>query len=830
MYATASQAHRSEQNSSSPDNEWEEWMDWDPKPRFKDQEPTPPSETMTQDGSKRSSMDDPRPSDPSPAPNSPATEPYTPKKRKLTSDTAQSRTSPQAAKLAAVQNRSHSLVEKRYRTNLNDKIADLRKSIPSLRDDTQSPGESHVSTSNVKINKATVLVKAIEYIRQLETRNAFLEDTNDALRRRACHVAQEEEREVESTPKEEPQSPKDITRKPSPGIRSSGPDAEIPRGMIHVPEEIRRLREVAPQQHYADDARFNNETDDSTLGSIATSSGRVLGKLMVGSLAGLMIMDRIAGSPKQDRGLFALPFLDSLPKFPLHGSFQPSLAFGFNILVSPLVKGFLVFSFLGILLFLYLFTSKPKLGKPLSNATETQCPQYSNSPMEIRQNAWLTSIQTVWVPSHSILPEMWALIRETHAYMTRYFLGWRSYSWLTGRSEEEETARVRAWEIALDAQLTGGDRDLSKGRLVLTLWAAGTLPKTPARVMLKALHIRIMFWEASSSVSICNILNSAASSLARYQWKHAQGMLKHMETEKAFTESDLPDHLSALLQSPCERIMTDDNVHRAHNLAWNGPAVVAARGDVDLEYLFEEDTAMRGPLDILALWCCSLTLQETLGKFIHTGDNGPSCMSQVSSALLTAPPGSSGSIRALAAQAVLSGTDLVTNMALLLEALPLLKANSLPTSLADLDSLPKAIQNDVMVTIECAEALIMVLGAENDPGSIQKALCLLNRALPTAGWIGLLGFAAILRLLQVLLGGNTIAINDRSSLHETLRSAIRNISDASEQSSACFERGRDYTGALQKFLPRDIPPAKRRESNVSIDSGYWSLYDERTKV
>ena len=82
-----------------------------------------------------------------------------------------------------------------------------------------------------------------------------------------------------------------------------------------------------------------------------------------------------------------------------------------------------------------------------------------------------------------MLPEMLALTTETLAYMTRQLLGWRSYSWLTGRSEEEETARVRAWEIALDAQLTGGDAELNKSRLVLTLWASGTLPKTPARLV-----------------------------------------------------------------------------------------------------------------------------------------------------------------------------------------------------------------------------------------------------------------------------------------------------------------------------------------------------------
>lgn len=81
---------------------------------------------------------------------------------------------------------SHNMIEKRYRTNINDKIQILRDCVPSLKILCMEDGEDSVALDGLqpakKLNKATILSKATEYIKHLELKNEQLYQENRQLR------------------------------------------------------------------------------------------------------------------------------------------------------------------------------------------------------------------------------------------------------------------------------------------------------------------------------------------------------------------------------------------------------------------------------------------------------------------------------------------------------------------------------------------------------------------------------------------------------------------------------------------------------------------------
>lgn len=107
---------------------------------------------------------------------------------------------------------AHNDIERKYRTNLKDRIADLREAVPSLRsipEDGEDEGDSsNVASRAPKVSKVslplsscqwtssfsendeankiqgTVLTKATEYIHQLERRNRSMAHKNEELTRR----------------------------------------------------------------------------------------------------------------------------------------------------------------------------------------------------------------------------------------------------------------------------------------------------------------------------------------------------------------------------------------------------------------------------------------------------------------------------------------------------------------------------------------------------------------------------------------------------------------------------------------------------------------------
>lgn len=183
--------------------------------------PTPPEPSSNQERRypARSSLKR-KSSDCSSSPSSPRSScsPPPPQRRHTTSSKDESSSSGAAGSAKPTlgpKKTAHNMIEKRYRTNLNDKIAALRDSVPALRvmvhrlENTDGGGVEGGSNVDVnimdeikaeaglegdedlggltpahKLNKATILSKATEYIAHLERKNRSLAKENASLRNR----------------------------------------------------------------------------------------------------------------------------------------------------------------------------------------------------------------------------------------------------------------------------------------------------------------------------------------------------------------------------------------------------------------------------------------------------------------------------------------------------------------------------------------------------------------------------------------------------------------------------------------------------------------------
>lgn len=127
------------------------------------------------------------------------------KRKSPSSDSGSSRSSspePPArrTKRADPSKNPHNLIEKRYRVNINDKILALRDAVPALRcvvhqQDGAEPEEVEAGGEDLgglmparKLNKATILSKATEYINHLEKKNVQLAQEVAELEKRFADV------------------------------------------------------------------------------------------------------------------------------------------------------------------------------------------------------------------------------------------------------------------------------------------------------------------------------------------------------------------------------------------------------------------------------------------------------------------------------------------------------------------------------------------------------------------------------------------------------------------------------------------------------------------
>ncbi|KAF9887707.1 hypothetical protein FE257_009660 [Aspergillus nanangensis] len=708
----------------------------------------------------------------------------------------------QNGKKMPAKKRAHNVIEKRYRANLNDKISELRDSVPSLRATKHANGgllddEEDGVTPASKLNKASILSKATEYIRHLEIRNKRLEDENTALKNRLRQADKAIDQSLTSAASVS--SPSNYTVSTESGLSSSpsifsnpeDPPSDHspsslhpPEGLMKVPDSFKRMRETATEDSAYSQSYIQYPSNDTS--SSQSGAGRrrshYPNKYMLGALAGLMVIEGMGKDSKTQstaKELFAAPvsFFNNLqtPSSP----YWEAMARGFwHSWHARAILHFLVLATLVVgsafVVFVYLFNS----GSDRHFASpESAKPDVTLSSSNFRRQAWLTSIQRVGVPRHRFFHEWYVVTSRCLEYVLRCLLGWKLYSHATGITEEDEKGRVKTWDIAIDAQLAGGDAEVSKSRLVLTIFAAGTLPRSPMRLMLKALHCRILLWRVGVPGSWSfNTSNDVARGLARYQWDLARKINDSLPEDH---EDRLPPHLAALIQLDSEDVMIDSIIQRSANLTWNRPTQEGTDDDEALLDVVEEDPAIQSALDALAAWWSSHLLQRALLRYFEASSGGPEAKesrdmfkAKIKLALDVAPQPSAAHTRALVMMAVFFDPSRIENIGKVLAALPREKGEDKKSqTLNFLDtSLPLSVREEISIAVRCAMiAAIFTARNRGDtslPASLtmQKAITWFNQLPLDPVELTLLGFAAVYHLLHVLaLDTGYLSSSDSSS-------------------------------------------------------------------
>ena len=545
-------------------------------------------------------------------------------------------------------------------------------------------------------------------------------------------------------------------------------------GMINVPDDMKRIISAqmaagqpypVPQQPFRGgnpavirQQQIQQHQQMQQNGWVNNASP-YFGKLMVGSLAGLMILEasrenEVSNERTEGRGLFALPIQ-------LLG--RASSTLDIHIMGYHVHTSLKLLLLLGAMLWIFvpsLFAaSGAKLKKQQSTALQA-APSLASS-IHVRRQAWLTAIQTVWVPRHNFFLEAAALVVKTMKLSLRNAIGVHGYQMLTGLTEEQETARVQAWSIALDSQLAGGDVDICKSRLILTLLASGTLPDTPARLMLKALHIRILLWDLSHNHWQLGAINTIAAKLARKRWNEARQLNRMLVLLRRGSstqhEHELPDHLVTLVEQECDDVLSASVIQRAHNLAFNMDTTHDVDANIDGMDTVVDDSAVGSPMDAIAAWWSTETLHHVLT--VTLDEDAPMKLATgktqtIELAIKLAPIGSAAQLRATLARAVLVDEARADNIEVAGQAMT---ADGIESTVGgaslDIAPCPHASNRDLELTLDCALAIKHLSRATTLTAADMPRLDFVDEiARPEyLSAMTLLGFTACMELMKQLL-------------------------------------------------------------------------------
>lgn len=648
-----------------------------------------------------------------------------------------------------VKKTSHNVIEKRYRNNLNDKIVELRQSVPALRamgrdgddaEDLEGLAPAH------KLNKATIMAKATEYIKHLEKRNTKMEKEMAALKTRfaALEAAFGKARNRQASTTADPPSgtvrPREMSTASQNGLQS----------YLNVPNAMQQQQYMQQQAQPSYNRPPNPPAEAQN--RPRNAQGGLMNKVMLGSMAGLMMMEGYNESQSgsdSSHGLGAIPGFHHIIKRGAEDSFSSPAAFSRQGAL-PLMKVLLVFGAIVYLLAPLLTFSPGKKQKMRPSVRLPQAPSLA-SPVEVRRKAWLTAVQSVWIPKHFLL-EVVAVAAKMLKLSVRRLIGSETFTVVTGANKEDEVARIKAWDIAIDAQLAGGDAEVSYYRLLLTLMASGTLPDSPNRLAQKAVHFRVFFWEvANAGYGNLVMFKQFTEKVGKIYWDSARKQQKELLHAKAQGRPGLddnvdilPDHLARLVELDCDEVLSDEMIQRAWNLAWNKPAAYGLTPNVARDSVIE-DHAIRSPLDAVAAWYANILVDETLADAISTGRSRFDIEYYLGLAISIAPPASATQARALAAKAVLSNNNRDANIVTALEALPVMSPNS-PMNLVN--HAPASPEVRTALTLAKLISLSSSAAPAAARSSVAKALAALHLAPEHFTLLTAIGAFRLLRVLS----------------------------------------------------------------------------------
>lgn len=605
----------------------------------------------------------------------------------------------------------HSKIEQRYRTKLKDKVRELGECVPSLQSGlgrTNPDDPDKMSAPPIRNpSKGVILTKAKDYICELEQKVQRLDE-----------------------------------------------------------EALVMKKQVRLLQHAA-------TAGLSQTGSHDAGRGRELRKLLLACLAGILTTEAAhtteqgSGMPN-GRGLFALPmqFVETIARS-LYRLRLVKHASSFEVLVA-FTKVILFAAATVYLVWPLLFATNQKRLSVTRRRTDNHkgCCSVAG-PQALRRLGFETAIQTVWVPS-GIAGQLAAFalglgrLVLMHIGIDMVAVGYPRRS-----LQDTEAARIKAWDVLLDSQLAGGDIEVNKMRLMLTLVAAASLPESPYRRMMIALHTQIL---ACATIQALprgkQHIRDVASLFTRRQWDRARAL------QEQHPQDDLPEHLKHLLSLDQEEVFTDEIMPLLCDLVWQTSRTYSSAG---LSCSVRGDPSVRSPLDCVAALWTHISIRQTLVSYLDGGVVGSKSQADITQKLQfvidTAPPGSVALGLALVARAVMIDQDQPKHIGIALHA-----ANILPINLGLEERLQREATDDTGASSEAQEAFHVefalplqcaIATALFHHQDCKKAMHGLTKNIthPITD-LGLLGFLSLYRFLEKAFKNQTVAVENTELLEQ----------------------------------------------------------------